>query len=142
VIPRVLSADVIGIDEGQFFADIVPFCEMMAQMGKTVVVACLDGDFTRSPFGSVLNVRGGDNASSYIYIAILERFSIVADTKRHPFHFFIFSPSFFPFNLSPPAWRLHAGALLACAACRVDCQAECRVPGLPWRGVVFDAHWR
>ena len=38
---------VIGIDEGQFFPDIVEFCEEMANAGKTVIVAALDGTFQR-----------------------------------------------------------------------------------------------
>jgi hypothetical protein len=48
--------DCIGIDEGQFFPDIVPFCEKMANIGKTVIVAALDGTFQRKPFGSVLDL--------------------------------------------------------------------------------------
>ncbi|NWS76161.1 KITH protein, partial [Crotophaga sulcirostris] len=51
-----LSAAVIGIDEGQFFPDIVEFCEMMANAGKTVIVAALDGTFQRKAFGSILNL--------------------------------------------------------------------------------------
>ncbi|XP_075418403.1 thymidine kinase, cytosolic isoform X2 [Tenrec ecaudatus] len=38
---------VIGIDEGQFFPDIVEFSEAMANTGKTVIVAALDGTFQR-----------------------------------------------------------------------------------------------
>ena len=37
--------DVIGIDEGQFFPDLVPWCEQMANRGKIVLVAALDGTF-------------------------------------------------------------------------------------------------
>ncbi|KAH3756762.1 thymidine kinase [Pelomyxa schiedti] len=48
--------DVIGIDEGQFFLDVVPFCEKMANKGKVVVVAALDGTFQRKPFGSILQL--------------------------------------------------------------------------------------
>lgn len=47
---------VIGVDEGQFFDDIVEFCEAMANCGKIVVVAALDGTFERKPFGSILNL--------------------------------------------------------------------------------------
>ena len=47
---------VIGIDEGQFFDDLVEFCELMADAGKIIIIAALDGDFRRKPFGSVLNV--------------------------------------------------------------------------------------
>jgi len=41
---------VIGIDEGQFFPDIVQFCEEMASEGKTVIVAALDGTFQRKVY--------------------------------------------------------------------------------------------
>merc|ERR1711959_522658 len=43
--------DVIGIDEGQFFNDIFPFCDKWTSEGKIVVVAALDGTFQRKPFG-------------------------------------------------------------------------------------------
>jgi len=48
--------DVIGIDEGQFFPDVVTFSENMANKGKTVVVAALDGTFQRKGFGSILDL--------------------------------------------------------------------------------------
>uniref|UniRef100_A0A8C3SHN6 Thymidine kinase n=1 Tax=Chelydra serpentina TaxID=8475 RepID=A0A8C3SHN6_CHESE len=51
-----LGSAVIGIDEGQFFPDIVEFCETMANAGKTVIVAALDGTFQRKAFGSILNL--------------------------------------------------------------------------------------
>ncbi|KAL1442935.1 hypothetical protein MTO96_046177 [Rhipicephalus appendiculatus] len=38
---------VIGIDEGQFFPDIVDFAEYMADTGKVVVIAALDGTYQR-----------------------------------------------------------------------------------------------
>jgi thymidine kinase len=47
------NVDVIGIDEGQFFEDLVEFCETCANSGKLVVVAALDCDFLRRPFGKV-----------------------------------------------------------------------------------------
>jgi len=43
--------DVIGIDEAQFFPDVVQGCETLAQLGKVVIVASLDGTFQRKPFG-------------------------------------------------------------------------------------------
>jgi thymidine kinase len=51
-----LKYDCIGIDEGQFFPDIVDFCEEMANLGKTVIVAALDGNFERKPFGKILDL--------------------------------------------------------------------------------------
>ena len=42
--------DVIGIDEGQFFADLVEVCEELALIGKIVLIAALNGDFRMEPF--------------------------------------------------------------------------------------------
>lgn len=47
---------VIGIDEGQFFPDTVDFTEKMANRGKTVIVAALDGSYQRTGFGDILNL--------------------------------------------------------------------------------------
>lgn len=47
---------VIGIDEAQFFPDVVCFCEKMANVGKIVIVTALDGTFERKPFGRILDL--------------------------------------------------------------------------------------
>lgn len=47
------NADVIGIDEGSFFPDLLTFCDAQANAGKQVIVASLDGDFQRKPFGDI-----------------------------------------------------------------------------------------
>jgi thymidine kinase len=45
------DADVVGIDEVQFFGEeVVDFCEMLANEGKRVIVAGLDQDFRGEPF--------------------------------------------------------------------------------------------
>ncbi|PSN49741.1 hypothetical protein C0J52_08481 [Blattella germanica] len=49
---KALTYDVIGIDEGQF----VKCCEEMANLGKIVIIAALDGTFQRVGFGSILNL--------------------------------------------------------------------------------------
>ena len=41
---------------GQFFPDLIEFCERMANQGKIVVVSALDGTFQRQPFGRVLEL--------------------------------------------------------------------------------------
>ncbi|WP_341468964.1 thymidine kinase [Candidatus Chlorohelix allophototropha] len=47
-----LEADVIGVDEAQFFdSDIVAFCREVANAGRRVIVAGLDLDFRGEPFG-------------------------------------------------------------------------------------------
>ncbi|KAJ3438356.1 thymidine kinase cytosolic [Anaeramoeba flamelloides] len=53
---KVKDYDVIGIDEGQFFEDIVEFSEHMANKGKVIIIAALDGTFERKPFGRVLEL--------------------------------------------------------------------------------------
>ena len=42
--------DVIGIDEGQFFPDLVEVCEELALLKKIVIIAALNGDFRMSHF--------------------------------------------------------------------------------------------
>jgi len=42
--------DIIGIDEGQFFPDLVEVCEELALLKKTVIIAALNGDFRMEPF--------------------------------------------------------------------------------------------
>lgn len=48
--------DVIGIDEGQFFKDIVEFCENAANNGKIVITSALSGTYLREPFNSILDL--------------------------------------------------------------------------------------
>ncbi|KAE9004397.1 hypothetical protein PF011_g12476 [Phytophthora fragariae] len=48
--------DVIGIDEGQFYPDLVDFCQDAANRGKVVVVAALDATFERKAFESVVEL--------------------------------------------------------------------------------------
>eukprot|EP01080_Neovahlkampfia_damariscottae_P009117 gene9117-1207_t len=50
------QVEIIGIDEGQFFPDLLNFCEKYANKGKTVVVSALDGTFKRQPFGDIGNL--------------------------------------------------------------------------------------
>ncbi|PRD32150.1 UNVERIFIED_CONTAM: Thymidine kinase, cytosolic [Trichonephila clavipes] len=47
---------VIGIDEGQFFSDVVSFSEEMANIGKIVIVAALDGTYQRKGFSNILHL--------------------------------------------------------------------------------------
>lgn len=46
----------IGIDEGHFFEDLSDFCKIMANAGKRVIVAALDGTYLREPFENVLSL--------------------------------------------------------------------------------------
>jgi thymidine kinase len=48
------SADVIGIDECQFFSDLYEFVLQAEIDQKILILAGLDGDIERKPFGSIL----------------------------------------------------------------------------------------
>jgi thymidine kinase len=48
------DVDVIGIDEAQFFDDLLPeVCDQLALRGTRVIVAGLDMDYLRKPFGQM-----------------------------------------------------------------------------------------
>jgi len=47
---KMKNYDIIGIDEGQFFPDLVEVCEELALMKKTIIIAALNGDFRMEPF--------------------------------------------------------------------------------------------
>lgn len=53
---KAIEYDVVAIDEGQFYSNIVEFCEDLANMGVIVMVAALDGTFQRKPFGNIINL--------------------------------------------------------------------------------------
>lgn len=48
------SSSVIGIDEGQFFNDLLEFVKAVERLNKIVIIAGLDGDSERKPFGKLL----------------------------------------------------------------------------------------
>lgn len=50
------SCDVIGIDEGQFFSDLAIFVDTMANKGKTILIAALDGTYHRKIFQPIADV--------------------------------------------------------------------------------------
>ena len=51
------DADVVGIDEAQFFGDdLVQICHILAKNKKRVVVAGLDTDYKGNPFGPMPNI--------------------------------------------------------------------------------------
>lgn len=52
ILDLVADADVVGIDEAQFFDDkIVEVCQLLADRGVRVIISGLDLDFMRRPFG-------------------------------------------------------------------------------------------
>jgi thymidine kinase len=50
----ILKYDVILINEGQFFEDILEFCNLYCdEYSKHIIICALDGDFLRKPFGRI-----------------------------------------------------------------------------------------
>ena len=47
---KLINYDVIGIDEGQFFPDLVEICEKLVLLKKIIIVAGLNSDFRMEPF--------------------------------------------------------------------------------------------
>ncbi|XP_028456536.1 thymidine kinase, cytosolic isoform X2 [Perca flavescens] len=77
-----LQACVIGIDEGQFFSDTVEFCEEMANLGKTIIVAALDGTFQRKAFGNILNLVPLAESVVKLHAVCMQCYKEAAYTKR------------------------------------------------------------
>ena len=53
----IANADVVLIDEGQFFNDLNAFCKRWIG-SKTIVVSCLNGDFRQEPFKPIVEILG------------------------------------------------------------------------------------
>jgi thymidine kinase len=56
LLPQCKDYQVVAVDEGQFYPDIVEFCETLASQDKIVLVSALDGTFERKPFGRILEL--------------------------------------------------------------------------------------
>ncbi|XP_037619938.1 thymidine kinase, cytosolic [Sebastes umbrosus] len=80
--PLALEVCVIGIDEGQFFPDTVEFCEEMANLGKTIIVAALDGTFQRKAFGNILNLVPLAESVVKLNAVCMQCYKEAAYTKR------------------------------------------------------------
>jgi thymidine kinase len=52
---KLLDADLIVIEEAQFFPDLLQFVEVVLALDKNLVVCGLDGDIAARPFGQVLD---------------------------------------------------------------------------------------
>ena len=49
------NADIVAIDEAQFFANLKEFVEMCLFLNKSVIIAGLDGDYKQRKFGEVID---------------------------------------------------------------------------------------
>ena len=53
---ELMRADVIGIDEGQFYKDLSSEVEYLLMQGKTIIVSALDSDYSMSPWDEVIKL--------------------------------------------------------------------------------------
>lgn len=54
---EIKNGDIILINEGQFFPDLIDYCVLWCDtFGKDIIVSGLDGDFERRPFGKILDL--------------------------------------------------------------------------------------
>jgi len=53
---NVITADVILIDEGQFFNDLALICDKWADEGKDVIISALNGTYNRTPFANISEI--------------------------------------------------------------------------------------
>ena len=51
-----MKYDVIGIDEGQFFSDIVEFSDNAADLNKIVVISALNNDYRRDAWPNIASL--------------------------------------------------------------------------------------
>jgi len=49
------DADIVAVDEAQFFTDLKEFVGMCLFLGKSVILAGLDGDYRQQKFGEVID---------------------------------------------------------------------------------------
>lgn len=78
---KAMAYDVIGIDEGQFFPDIT-WVEEMANKGKVVLIAALDGTFQRKPFSSILELIPLAESVTKLSAVCMNCFGEAAFSKR------------------------------------------------------------
>lgn len=52
--PRYQNTQIIGIDESQFFSNLINFVEYSLKLNKHLIITGLDGDFKQKIFGEIL----------------------------------------------------------------------------------------
>ena len=74
--------DVIGVDEGQFFPDLVEFCDYAADQGKVVIVSALDGTFQQKPFQQIADLIPKAETVDKLSAVCMRCFKNATFTKR------------------------------------------------------------
>lgn len=77
------DVDVVGIDEAQFFdTGLVNVCQSLADQGIRVIVAGLDMDFKRNPFGPMPNLCAVADDVTKVHAICVECGSLANQTHR------------------------------------------------------------
>ena len=77
------DVDVVGIDEAQFFDDgLVDVCQSLADQGIRVIVAGLDMDFKRNPFGPMPNLCAVADDVTKVHAICVECGALANQTHR------------------------------------------------------------
>jgi thymidine kinase len=77
------NIDVVALDEAQFLHPLVEFCEKHANAGRVVIVAALDGDANRNPFGEVCDlIPKAERVDKLSSVCMVCRTADAAFTKR------------------------------------------------------------
>lgn len=63
---EIMKYDVIGIDEGQFYEDLVEQCEELANKGKIIIIAALSSTYERKPWDQVAKLIPKCDSIQYI----------------------------------------------------------------------------
>ena len=80
--PSILDADVICIDEIQFYTDAHIMCDMWANNGKIVIAAGLNGDYKREPFDIISQLLPKVENITFLTAICKKTSSTGAFTKR------------------------------------------------------------
>ena len=79
------TCDVIAIDEAQFFDDLLEFVKRIEHLDIVVIIAGLDGDYFRTPFGEILQCIPYANSVTKLnaFCMVKKDGTKAAFTKRH-----------------------------------------------------------
>ena len=56
ILIQLINYDVIGIDEGQFFSDLLEICDTLTRFGKIIFIAALSSNDQMKPYDNISNL--------------------------------------------------------------------------------------
>ena len=79
---QINEVEVIGIDEGQFFVDLIEQAEKWANQGKIVIIAALDCTYQKKPFNKVTDLLAISEKVTKLSAVCMDCGKDAAFTKR------------------------------------------------------------